>query len=106
MDKKTPLTPEEKKQILLVKIQKMKSQVKQIDSTEKKQERKDRARELIQIGAIVSQFHDRKQLLKQLQEKPQFIYIADDGQMKKTSNIQETTIAKRAVFIDPKTAIN
>ena len=101
-EKRTPLTKEEKKKRLEEKIKQMKLQVKQIDSAEKRQERKDRARELIQIGAFVAQFHDRKKLLEHFRNNPIFIYINEAGETKKTTKIEDIKNKKAAVFIDPK----
>jgi predicted aconitase len=100
-DIKTKPTPEQKKKLLEEKIKKMKLRVKELDSVEKRKERKDRARELIQIGAIVSQFHDRKKLLEYLKSTPQFIFINEVGETKKTKNQNDTKGRKMAIFIDP-----
>ncbi len=71
---KVPLTKEQKKVILEEKIKKMKLQVRQLETQEKKQERKERTKELIQIGAIISQFYDRKKLLAYL-KNPKYMII-------------------------------
>ncbi len=98
---KTKPTPEQKREKLKEKIEKMKLRVKELDTVEKRKERKDRARELIQIGAIVAQFHDRKKLLAYLKNSPQFLFVNQVGEVKKTKNRADTKDTKAAVFIDP-----
>ena len=72
--KLTPQEREEKNKIkveaLKLKAKKMLQKAKQIESSEKVKERKERTRELIEIGAIISQYHDRKKLLDWLRNSP------------------------------------
>lgn len=77
--KLTPQEREEKNKIkveaLKLKAKKMLQKAKQIESSEKAKERKERTRELIEIGAIISQYHDRKKLLDWLRNSPQLAGI-------------------------------
>jgi predicted aconitase len=73
------LTPEqreanrkEKAERLKLKGKAMIAKAKQIESKEKQRERKERTHELIEIGAIFCQFHDRKKLLEYL-KKPKYV---------------------------------
>ena len=60
------------------KIKQLEVKLKQLKADEKKQEKKQRTRELIEIGAFLCQFHDRKTLLEYFRNKPRYITVSDE----------------------------
>lgn len=73
------LTPEERATKIAQKKERLKLQLAKVTSLEKKTERKERARELIEIGAIISQHHDRKKLLEYLKNPRLGCWDIDGG---------------------------
>jgi hypothetical protein len=60
------------------KIKHLEVKLKQLKADEKKQEKKQRIRELIEIGNFLCQFHDRKELLEYFRSKPQYITVSEE----------------------------
>jgi hypothetical protein len=74
------LTEEEKAAKLASKKERLQLQLAKIKSTEKREERKKRAKELIEIGAIISaNYPDRTKLLEYLKGAPRWTGISQDG---------------------------
>lgn len=80
------------------KAHKMILMAKQMEAKEKIKERKERARELIKIGAAFAQYHDRKLLLEYL-KNPTFLTIDENGKIIKTNQIKEGQRA--TILINP-----
>jgi len=101
------LTPEqrevnrkEKAERLKLKGKAMIAKAKQIESKEKQRERKKRTRELIEIGAILCQFHDRKKLLAYLKNPTQYLQFNEEIGKSVVVNIFDKT-KKSTIFIKP-----
>jgi hypothetical protein len=81
----TPLSNAQKEEKRKLKIKKLEVQLKQLKAKEAKQVRKVRTHQLIEIGAIISQFHDRDALLQYL-KNPQYLTLNTDTNKISISN--------------------
>ena len=100
---KITLSDTEKAAKKLDKIKRLELQIKQLKSVDKAKEKKQRARELIQIGLAFCQYHDRKDLLAYLQNSPKFVQFGQDGE--KLSIMKERpATGKYTLYISPKIA--
>ena len=103
----TKLTPQEKEAIRKEKAERLRrkakamiNKAKQMEAKDKLIQRKQRTRELIEIGAILCQFHDRKKLLEYLKKPTQYLQFNED-----TKKIEPVFVLdknkKSTIFIRP-----
>jgi hypothetical protein len=101
------LTPEEREAIRKEKAERLRlkgkamiARAKQIESKDKQREIKERTRELIEIGAILCKFHDRKKLLEYLRNPMQ--YLEFNEETKKIITVTKLDKSKKStIFIRP-----
>ena len=97
---KTTLSDTEKAAKKLEKIKRLELQIKQLKSVDKAKEKKQRARELIQIGLAFCQYHDRKDLLAYVQNRPEFLKLDLDSK-KLSIEKERPATGKYTIYINP-----
>lgn len=84
------LTEEEKAAKLASKKERLQLQLAKIKSTEKREERKKRAKELIEIGAIISaNYPSRSKLLQYLKQNPKWLGPGENNNLFKIYESKE-----------------